>query len=264
MNRWNNRGRLGAIKVLKESGVFNTPSLISIEDLAYSRGVSHIQQIRIDGAQGRITGTPKNTIISYNEKITLKTKKRFVIAHELGHYELHKNLLINKYPHIDTTKSLSNWYAKGIHEVEANDFAAEILMPSHLFRTHVKGQNFNFNLIRDVASIFETSLTASLLKYRKLGDFPIAIIFSEKKEVKWSSFSCDFLCQYIPKGMNVPIYSVAYEFYEGRTLPFEPEEISALTWFCEDRNLEAFKDVIFYEQCVQIGENGVLSCIWND
>lgn len=260
----NNKGKSQAIRVLKDSGIYDMPLSISIEELAYSRGVARVQKIKIDGAQGWITGGKNTALISYSDSITNKAKKRFVIAHEIGHFELHEHLLNSKRPHTDTKFSLNNWYAKGKHEMEANDFASEILMPSHLFKRMVRAKPFNFDLISEVASSFETSMTASVIKYQGLGDFPIAIIFTENKEVKWSSFSEDFHSQYIPKGMNVPEFSVANDFYVDGILPDEPEEVSAMEWFCEDRNIENFKDITFYEQCIQIGENGVLSCIWND
>jgi len=260
----NKKGKSQAIKVLKDTGIYNRPSFFSVEELAYSRGVAKVQKIKIDGAQGWITGGKNTAIISYSDRIKNEAKKRFIIAHEIGHHEMHRHLLNSKIPHRDTNYSLSNWYAKGNHEMEANDFASEILMPSHLFEKMVRAKPFNFDLISEVASNFETSMTASLIKYQGLGDFPIAIIFTDNKEVKWSSFSEDFHSQFIPKGMNVPEFSVANDLYVDGILPDEPEEVAAMEWFCEDRNIEKFKDITFYEQCIQIGENGVLSCIWND
>ena len=202
-------------------------------------------------------------IISYDRNINHEGKKRFIIAHELGHFELHRLLLDNQI-HMDDEKSLNDWHAKGNHELEANKFAAELLMPSHLFIDQVRGKFFNLDLIKNVAHSFQSSITSALLKYRTLGDFPVAIIFCKDEKVEWSSFSNDFYLQYVPKGMDVPINTIAKEFYNGDELPDKPEPIYAIDWFAQDFKVNHYKDIKFYEQCIRVGNNGILSCIWND
>ena len=258
-----NRGTARARKVLQDCGFLDEPLGLSCEDIALSRGITDIQAIKIDGSQGRIMVDEEEAIISYNRNILHEGKRRFVIAHELGHFELHRDLLNNQI-HTDDKKTLSEWYAKGKHETEANQFAAEFLMPSHLFLEQVKGKSFNFDLIKELAESFQSSITSALIKYRVLGDFPIAIVFCENAKVEWSAFSEDFNLQYIPKGINVPINSVANDFYTGEDLPDKPESVDVMEWFSQDFKVEEFVDVNFYEQCIRVGKSGVLSCIWND
>lgn len=258
-----NRATATAIQSLKKCGIFGNPLELPIEDIALALGVMNVQAINIDGAQGRILIEDDEAIISYNNNIHNESKRRFVIAHELGHFLLHKDIF-SKIAHIDDEKTLSEWYAKGVHEKEANQFAAELLMPSELYMRQVRGKMFNFDLIKSVANSFQTSLTSTLLKYRILGDFPLAIIYSKNKKVEWSSFAEDFHLQYVPKGTNVPTNSVAYDFFNDDKLPDEPEEIEAMSWFYQDFKVVDFHDTVFYEQCIRIGKNGVISCIWND
>lgn len=137
-------------------------------------------------------------------------------------------------------------------------------MPSHLYLEKVSHKIFNLDLIKSVAEIFQTSITSTLIKYLSLGDFPIAIIFSKEGKVEWSSFSNDFLLQYVPKDMDVPQNSVAADFYDGHQLPNEPEPVEALDWFLHDYNIKKYKEVGFYEQCIQVSDRAILSCIWND
>ncbi len=258
-----NKGTARARKVLEECGLLDDPLGLSCEDIALSRGITDIQAIKIDGSQGRIMVDGDEAIISYNREIYHEGKRRFVIAHELGHFELHRELLDNQI-HTDDKKSLNEWYAKGKHETEANQFAAEFLMPSHLFIEKVHGKLFNFDLIKGVADLFQVSITSVLLKYRILGDFPIAIVFCNNRQVEWRAFSDDFCLQYIPKGMDVPINSVANDFYNGDGLPDEPEQVDMMEWFSHDFKMKEFTDLKFYEQCIRIGGNGILSCIWNE
>jgi hypothetical protein len=256
-----NRAVKSAQRVLEACGL-DHPLEIPLEDIALSRGVAAVQAVPIRGAQGRIIMDGEDAIISYDSKIEHEGKRRFVIAHELGHYELHKGILDKI--HTDDDKSLNEWYAKGSHEQEANSFAAELLMPSGLFIDQVKGRKFDFDLVRQVADYFGASLTATLLKYRLLGDFPIAIVFCENGKVNWLAFSDDFVLKFIKIGSDIPINSVAYDFFAEGKLPDEPEIIDAEDWFEEDFNCKRYRDIRFYEQCMRIGKTGILSCIWND
>ena len=63
-----------------------------------------------------------------------ETRRRFTVAHEITHYVLHKNLIRDGI--VDNTlyrSGLSN-----LIEMEANRFAAEILMPTHLIRAAIR------------------------------------------------------------------------------------------------------------------------------
>lgn len=257
----NNKATIAAQRVLEECGL-DSPLELSLEDIALARGVTAVQPIKIDGAQGRIIWNDDDALISYSDKIDNEGKRRFVIAHELGHFELHKGLLNGA--HMDNEKSLNEWFATGSHETEANLFSAELLMPAPIFMSFSNKRKFDFNLIKELSGIFQTSLTATLLRYKDLGDFPVAVIFCEKGKVKWRCFTNDFCLQYLPLGIKVPINSVASDFFDSGTLPDEPEIIDAEDWFEQDFRLKYYRDTRFYEQCIQIGSDGVLSCIWND
>ncbi|MFC3052383.1 ImmA/IrrE family metallo-endopeptidase [Kordiimonas pumila] len=69
-------------------------------------------------------------------------RKRFTLAHEIGHYRLH-SALVSQEVHLDTNFSGGLYRdlksATGVDpiEVEANAFAAELLMPEHLIKEEV-------------------------------------------------------------------------------------------------------------------------------
>tara|TARA_B100000378_G_C18031236_1_gene407572 strand:+ start:1262 stop:1630 length:369 start_codon:yes stop_codon:yes gene_type:complete len=67
-------------------------------------------------------------------------RQRFTIAHELGHHQLHLPLL-EKGVHVDKAIFRRDQSAsKGVqpYEIEANHFAAELLMPKKLLMQHVR------------------------------------------------------------------------------------------------------------------------------
>jgi Zn-dependent peptidase ImmA (M78 family) len=64
-----------------------------------------------------------------------ENRKRFTIAHEIGHYFLHAQnpLFVDKIFAIKLRDHVSS-EAVSIEEIEANAFAAELLMPTHMLR----------------------------------------------------------------------------------------------------------------------------------
>lgn len=61
-----------------------------------------------------------------------ETRQRFTIAHEIGHYILHNIQDL----HVDSNRvyfrNERSSHASNIEEIQANQFAAELLMPTHL------------------------------------------------------------------------------------------------------------------------------------
>lgn len=251
------KGPITAQKLLNDCGL-NEVLEISLENLIFGRNAV-VKEENISGAEGRIVFQENNAVITVHSEINIKGKKRFVLAHELGHYEMHKDLLT---VHADDHKSLSDWYKNGRHEIEANQFAAELLMPKELFIQKSKGKDFNLDLIEYLSNRFQTTKTSTLIRYSKFGDFPIALIFSEEGIVKWTQITEDFVLQYIPLNEKVPVNTVAYDFFKGRGLLSEPEKIRATDWFSDDFEISKFKNWEFYEQCFQVSKNGILSCVW--
>lgn len=162
----------------------------------------------------------------------------------------------------DTDKTLYDWFANGKHEIEANQFASELLMPSELFKSKVKGEKMSLNLIRETADFFGTSQTATLLKYKDLGDFSVSIIYMENGIVKWKTESTDFPLKFLQNGSKAPNGSVAGDFFNGQGLEEEPVLVEALEWFPEDFGIEEHLDTELYEHNFRIGTNGLLCCLW--
>lgn len=86
------------------------------------------------------------------------TRRRFTIAHELGHYIYHRHLIGEG---IDDDRAYRSTYVGRYHnrnigpaqETEANKFAASLLMPNHLI-DQFRDQDID---VRAVANMFEVS-----------------------------------------------------------------------------------------------------------
>ncbi len=111
-----------------------------------------------------------NTYILYNENENIRRQK-FTIAHELGHFYLHKDSQM----FVDTEKILyrNNESNKGEikKEIEANCFAASLLMPEHFINDEIKKLNKDITIddIEILAETFDVSIQAMTFRLANLG-----------------------------------------------------------------------------------------------
>lgn len=98
-------------------------------------------------------------------------RQRFTIAHELGHLILHRGRLINQV-HVDKKfpvlmRDASASIGAELMEIEANNFAASLLMPTDLIARELRKQRFDIDddqPIERLAKKFRVSKQA--LEYR--------------------------------------------------------------------------------------------------
>lgn len=98
-------------------------------------------------------------------------RQRFTIAHELGHLELHREMITSKV-HVDKDFPVLMRDPKSATgtekvEIEANQFAAELLMPEALIKQALENEPFDIDddsPIEELAKKFRVSRQA--LEYR--------------------------------------------------------------------------------------------------
>ncbi|MGF7230302.1 ImmA/IrrE family metallo-endopeptidase [Arachidicoccus sp.] len=221
---------------------------------------SFYQEKPMSGADGRIIFKDNKVIITINSEIKYPPKKRFVVAHELGHLLLHKNTI----PVFNCDESaFMEWYISASFETQANEFAAEILMPQPLFIQEARRtRSFDFSLIKNLAAYFQTSITSTLIKFISYGTHPIAAVYSVAGKVKWQAFSNDFVFKRFKtqKGSPIPAETVAHDIIAGKATSFKKEPILATYWF---NTFDSQRDIYLYEECFPIpSQNGLISLLW--
>jgi Zn-dependent peptidase ImmA (M78 family) len=252
-----NSSALQAKKFLDSLG-WTSPADLTMEDIAWACNLV-VTKKEMDGCEGRILMNKESGIISINTAITYQPKINYILAHEIGHSQLHRDIPLFS----DTSKTLAEWYANGVQETEANDFATELLMPSALFSKMVKKKKLSLILIEQTAAYFGSSKTATFLRYRNLGDFPVMIIFIENGIIKWKSLSPDFPFKWLPLGSKVPVYTVAGDYYYYNTEERNPVKIDAIEWFPEDYSLlRGNEKQKLWEQCFPATRDGIVTCLW--
>lgn len=247
-----------AICVLSECGIVD-PAEISIEDLiAFHDGI--VQEVPLTNCDGRVVMKNGRAIVSVNADIEFPYKKRFVLAHELGHMVLHRQKEATFSDDYETLEA----YKRGPQETEANAFAAELLMPEVLFKEACYKKVFSPDLVRVISERFQTSITSTAYRFIDFGNHPICVFYSKDGKIKYWRKSEDFR-YWIPdrNKLDVPSDSVANEFYKvGRIYGSKDsaQTIYKSTWFelgKYDRDTEMFEYCIITKQY-----NTVLSVIW--
>jgi Zn-dependent peptidase ImmA (M78 family) len=196
-------------------------SFKELEALTRTKG-AHIEYKPITGAQGRISfsQSSKTAYIAIDSNINYQPKKKFVLAHELGHFVLHKN-----YPgFVCEDEDFQDWNSKKRVETEANEFAAELLMPSNLFSMKVPDQGISLDDLSEIALEFGTSLTATLMRYVELGPIPAMVIYSKDGRIMWWKKSSSFF-GYFHKSQELPKQMNAAKFYRDGATNITPNHL---------------------------------------
>ena len=163
-----------ASELLKEYEISTPP--VHVENLARKLGVKlSFEPFEGDDAiSGILYRDNDNTVIGVNSAHA-KTRQRFTIAHEIGHLKLHnKKLFIDKVFRVDFRDQTSS-LARDREEIQANSFAAALLMPRDFLIREIKrrienrGNLSSQKLIEELARAFEVSSQAMEYRLTNLG-----------------------------------------------------------------------------------------------
>ncbi len=249
--------------------------LDEITDLEMDLFVSGLDAMLIEeeltNCDGKIIFGNNKAVIKVNSNIQFEQRKRFVVAHEIGHLIMHKNMQLpdDIFSNFNIIAGMEKALKNGRQELEANEFASELLMPEKLFLKEAKGKKFSPLLIKQLSERFKTSLTATVFRYLQFGQLhPICLVFVENGKVKYWKKSDElnvWLGDYTR--LAPPSDSVAAEYIQKDyefvyKLEEKTQTINKSTWF----NLGEYdEDTDFYEYCIPTKRyKTILSIIWED
>lgn len=127
--------------------------------------------------------------IFYNRGIASKGRINFSLAHEFGHYLLHRHLSGD--PIYCSRQDMWAWDSEyGQMEAEANRFASLVLMPPDDFRIQIaefrKPSISRFEPLRDR---YEVSITAAILKWLDMTTRRAMLVVSRDGFIDWARSS---------------------------------------------------------------------------
>ncbi|TQM35627.1 ImmA/IrrE family metallo-endopeptidase [Pseudonocardia cypriaca] len=168
------RATKAAEAFLEAHGIGKIP--VDVERLARKAGAllrrQEFEDGDVSGILLREDGRPP--IIGVNAS-QAGVRQRFTIAHELGHLALHPGRLVilDRPMRVNARDSISAT-ATSREEIEANTFAADILMPERLVRAHLQTLPERFRRDSDastewLANEFNVSIAAMGFRLMNLG-----------------------------------------------------------------------------------------------
>jgi hypothetical protein len=145
----------------------------------------------LPGFDGALYPAPskKGWAIIYNNRITSPGRINFTLAHEFGHYLLHRL----KYPNGFECgqQKIVRWDSEyGQVENEANVFAANLLMPLDDFRRQLPSSSkANFEAIKECAERYRVSLMAATIRWLSYTQKRAILVVSREGFILWARSS---------------------------------------------------------------------------
>ncbi len=155
-----------ARRTLQQFGVRKPP--VPVERMAAGLNVRVEYSPLEDNISGFLFQKNGKLVIGVNNGHS-ENRQRFTIAHELGHLllEHHGELFIDRKAWLFRDhKSQTGKYK---HEIKANSFAAELLMPEEFVRKAVGTELLDDDLIEELAERFQVSTQAMSIRLATLG-----------------------------------------------------------------------------------------------
>lgn len=166
--------RASAEKLAEQAGAGTPP--VEVEEIARALGLRVIYQYLGPDVSGLLVAGPAGACIVVQESDS-EHRKPFTIAHEIGHYCLRHQFVPGEHVHVDhghyvTQRGPRSSTGLDPKEIEANQFAAALLMPTGQIESAVR--NLQVPYLRDdhvsrLANDFRVSEQAMTIRLTSMG-----------------------------------------------------------------------------------------------
>lgn len=206
--------------------------------------------IRVEGATGILLA-----------KGLERGRRRFSIAHELGHFHIPSHSRFSRRPCDDgAMRAGANKSASEV-EVEANQFATELLMPYRQFGKDAHGLDLSLRAAAQLASpeMYDVSVMAAARRMLETTREAGLLVVSENGRALWCHASRQWSLRWPVRGEVLAAQTVAAAVVRGETATGNAEEVDFAAWFSGDsRNVKTL-----VESAWNIPSTGqVMSLLW--
>ena len=189
--------------------------------------------------------------ILYATHIPSEGFQRFSVGHELGHYFLEGHV-DHVLPKDGVHTSQAGFVSADPYELEADQFAAGLLMPSTSFKRALSRHDPGLAVVESLAGLCKTSLTATAIRYAELTDAAVATVISTGSTIDFCFMSNTIKSlpqlSWLRKGTPVPQGTATAKFNantrrvaEGAR---EEADIDVMDWLGGSRSVRAVEQVV--------------------
>ncbi len=217
---------------------FPTP----LERFVELAGIESISELTTEGFEGMlITNTEKSRGAILVKSMTSPRRRRFTIAHELGHFLLpwhrQERFSCQSSDIKDHGQARTSFSAERASiEAEANTFASELLMPTQAFqKILISFAAPSLIDLDDLSHTFDVSFEAAVHRYKALTQDAVAFIFSYNNVVRyWVKSKVMPYALRVRKDHPLPVSSPSRRQCEFIS---DWEKVAAHIWFEPHREL---------------------------
>jgi Zn-dependent peptidase ImmA (M78 family) len=219
-----------------------------------------------DGVSGMLLRRGNSFGIVYATHIPSLGFQRFSVAHELGHYFLdgHLDQVLSK---DGVHESRTGFATADVYELEADHFAAGLLMPSTPFKRELRRRAPGLDTINALAELCVTSRTATAIRCAQLTDHAMAVIVSSANQVDYCFMSeaMKSLPQlsWIRKGSPIPSGTLTAAYIADRARyeagDADSDELDVRAWLGGIRRALVTEEVLSlgrYGKCLTVLSSG--------
>lgn len=201
-NSWSRQRWANSFTVILNQVFADTPARFPVDVIALAKEVTHqkfpddpitlVQGAPLDGFDGALYRAPtgkKGWGIIYNDAIVSPGRINFTLAHELGHYLLHR------FAHPDGiecgSQDIVRWDSD-YREIEqqANEFAAYLLMPLDDFRRQIDPRTKpTLEDLGACADRYKVSLISAALRWLEYTERRSVLVISRDAYILWARSS---------------------------------------------------------------------------
>jgi len=239
-------------QILQDFGI-DRPEEIDLQAIAWELG-ARIKFRDLHSCEARIVGRGDRAIITVDAKAPPR-RKRFSIAHELGHWHHHRGRCL-----ICRSDDIGN-RRRSVTDPErvADDYASDMLLPRYLLEPMLKGlPRPTLKAVKETAEAFDASLTATVLKIIETDRFPVMLVSHSQQGRAWFRRAPSVPEHWFPK-QELDHESFAFAALFGKNEDKGgPRRIGADAWF-DRRGAEEFE---IYEETFRVSIDHICTILF--
>ena len=207
---------------------------LDVVAIAFDQGIE-VRYEFLNGCEATLVGFGTKAIATIR-RASSRGRERFSIAHEIGHWVLHRG----KSFRCRAEDIVQNYSSETVLEKEADKFASHLLMPTTILRPIIKLlAKPTLKDLQRVAADFDVSLQAMSIRLAVLDTLPVIVACYSKAGLKWQSRAAHVPYRWRLK-RTLDEDSFAYDILYGHAEGNKGGKQSADAWF-ENDNADDFE-----------------------
>ena len=187
----------------------------------------------LKSCEARIVGQNGRAIITVDVRAR-EQRKRFSVAHELGHWHRHRGICL-ACRSADIDRPLSDGRKDRVNsnpELQADAYASDLLLPGYIFRPLAADlDRLTLAAVRELAGMFNTSLTATAIRALGTNRFPAMLICHSQEGMRWFRRPPLIPDRWFPRTDLQPESPTFGMLFRGGPEAKQPKTVKASCWF---------------------------------